>query len=157
MSSNTSCDPCSRSDETLPATKWCVDCEDALCINCVKAHKGNRICMSHHIIDIEVISTLPGEVLTTQVKCSRHPDFIIDFFCNQHHVICCRNCMSEEHRSCDQFMPLEMASNNAKTSSLLHDISEGLKQVHLTLKTTVQNRHENRDRLKIEGPSSNRY
>jgi hypothetical protein len=54
-------------------------------------------------------------------------------------------------------MPLEMASNNAKTSSLLHDISEGMKQVHLTLKTTVQNRHENRDRLKIEGPSSNRY
>jgi sugar lactone lactonase YvrE len=106
--------------------------------------------MSHHIIDIEAISTLPGEVLTTQVKCSRHPDFIKDFFCNQHHVICCRNCMSEQHRSCDKFMPLEMASKNAKTSSLLHDISDGMTQVHLTLKTAVQNRQENRDRVKIE-------
>jgi hypothetical protein len=47
-------------------------------------------------------------------------------------------------------MPLEMASNNAKTSSLFHDISEGMKQVHLTLKTTVQNRQQNRDRMKID-------
>jgi hypothetical protein len=36
---------------------------------------------------------------------------------------------------CDQFLPLEMASNNAKTSSLFDDISQGMKQVHLTLKT----------------------
>jgi hypothetical protein len=76
-----------------PATKWCVDCEDALCINCVKAHRGSRVSMTHHVIGIEVISTLPGEVLTTQEKCSRHPDFIMNFFCNQHHVICCQNCM----------------------------------------------------------------
>ena len=150
MSSNTSCDPCSRSDENLPATKWCVDCEDALCINCVKAHKGNKICKSHHIICIEAISTLHDEVLTTQAKCFRHPDFIMDFFCNQHHVICCRNCMSEDHRSCDKVMPLEMASNNAKTSSLFHEISEGMKHIHLTLKTTVQNRKQNRDRMKID-------
>ena len=106
--------------------------------------------MTHHVIDIEIISTLPGEVLTTQEKCSRHPDFIMDFFCNQHHVICCRSCMSEDHRSCDKVMPLEMASNNAKTSSLFHDISEGMKEVHVTLKKAVQNRLENRERMKID-------
>jgi hypothetical protein len=80
MSLNTSCDPCTRIDENTLATKWCVDCEDALCINCLTAHKGNRASMPHHVIDIEVISTLPGEVLTTQEKCSRHPDFIMNFF-----------------------------------------------------------------------------
>jgi hypothetical protein len=114
MSLNTSCDPCTRIDENCPATKWCVDCEDALCISCVKSHKGSRVSMTHHVIDIEAISTLPDEVLTIQTKCSKHPDFIMDFFCNQHHVICCRKCMSEDHRSCDKVMPLEMASNNAK-------------------------------------------
>ena len=150
MSLNNRCDPCTRIDENVPASKWCVDCEDALCITCLKSHKGSKVSMTHHVIDMEVISTLPDEVLTTQTKCSRHPDFIIDIFCNQHHVICCRNCMSEEHRSCDQVMPLEMESNNAKTSLLFDDISQGMKQVHLTLKTAVQNRRENRDRMKIE-------
>jgi hypothetical protein len=106
--------------------------------------------MTHHVIDIDAISTLPGEVLTTQEKCSRHPDFIMDFFCNQHHVICCRNCMAEDHRSCDKVMPLEMASNNAKTSPLFHDISEGMTQVHVTLKTAVQDRRNNRGKMKIE-------
>ena len=150
MSLNTRCDPCTRIDENVPASKWCVDCEDALCITCVKSHKGNKVTMTHHVIDMEMISTLPDEVLTTQTKCSRHPDFIMDFFCNQHHVICCRSCMSEDHRSCDKFVPLEMASNNSKTSSLFDDISQGMKQVHLTLKTAVQNRRENRDRMIIE-------
>jgi hypothetical protein len=42
--------------------------------------------MTHHVIDMEVISTLPDEVLTTQTKCSKHPDFIMDFFCSQHDV-----------------------------------------------------------------------
>jgi hypothetical protein len=81
--------------ENSPATKWCVDCEDALCVSCAKAHKGSKTSMGHHVIDIDAISTFPGEVLTTQEKCSRHPDFIMDFFCNQHHVICCRSCMGE--------------------------------------------------------------
>ena len=150
MSLHTSCDPCTRIEENSPATKWCVDCEDALCVNCVKAHKCSKISMGHHVIDIDAISALPGEVLTIQEKCSRHPDFIIDFFCNQHDVICCRNCVSKDHRSCDKVMPLEMASNNAKKSSFFHDISEGMKQVHLTLKTTVQNRQQHRDRMKID-------
>ena len=30
-----------------------VDCEDVLCINCVKADKGSKTSMSHHVIDIE--------------------------------------------------------------------------------------------------------
>ena len=150
MSLNTRCHSCTRIDENVPASKWCVDCEDALCVTCVKSHKGSKVSMTHHVIDMEVISTLSDEVLTTQTKCSNHPDFIMDFFCNQHHVICCRRCMSEDHRSCDKVMPLEMASNNAKTSSLFQDISQSMKQVHLMLKTVVQNRRENRDRMKIE-------
>ena len=129
MSLNNRCDPCTRIDENVPASKWCVDCEDALCITCVKSHKGSKVSMTHHVTDMEVISTLPDEVLTTQTKCSKHPSFLMDIFCSQHDVTCCRSCMSEDHRSCDKVMPLEMASNNAKTSSLFHDISQSMKQV----------------------------
>ena len=150
MSLNTCCDPCSRVDESSSATRWCVDCEDALCINCVKAHKGHKASTNHHVIDIGVISTLPTEALKTQTTCSRHPDYIMDFFCIQHQISCCGNCILEEHRSCDKVMPLEKASENAKTSSLFHDISDGMQYVQLTLKKVVQNRQENKDRMKIE-------
>jgi hypothetical protein len=47
-------------------------------------------------------------------------------------------------------MPLAKASENAKTSFLFHDISDGMKYVQLTLKNVVQNRQENKDRMKIE-------
>jgi len=150
MSLNTRCDPCSRVDESSSATRWCVDCEDALCMNCVKGHKGNKASTNHHVIDIDVISTLPAEALKTQKNCSRHPDYSMDFFCTQHQISCCGNCIPEDHRSCDKVMPLGKASLNAKTSSLLHDISDGMKYVQSTLKTVVQNRQENKDRMKIE-------
>ena len=114
MSLNTRCNPCSRVDESSSATRWCVDCEDALCINCVKAHKGHKASTNHHVIDIGVISTLPTEALKTQTTCSRHPDYIMDFFCTHHQISCCGNCILEEHRSCDKVMPLEKASENAK-------------------------------------------
>ena len=150
MSLNTRCDPCSRVDESSSATRWCVDCEDALCINCVKAHKGNKASTNHHVIDIDAISTLPAEALKTQTKCSRHPDYIMDFFCTQHQINCCGNCIPDMHRSCDRVMPLAKASENAKTSFLFHDILDGMKYVQLTLKKVVQNRQENKDRMKIE-------
>jgi len=150
MSLNTRCNPCSRVDESSSATRWCVDCEDALCMNCVKAHKGSKASTNHHVIDIDVISTLPAEALKTQTKCSRHPHFIMNFFCTQHQISCCGNCISEEHRSCDRIMPLAKASENAKKSALFHDISDGMKYVQLTLKKVVQNRQENKDRMKIE-------
>jgi hypothetical protein len=54
------------------------------------------------------------------------------------------------HRSCDRVMPLAKASENAKTSFLFHDILDGMKYVQLTLKKVVQNRQENKDRMKIE-------
>jgi hypothetical protein len=50
-----------------------VDCEDALCITCVKAHKSSKSSTSHHVIDIDATSTLPGEVLTTQTKLLASP------------------------------------------------------------------------------------
>jgi hypothetical protein len=54
----------------------CVDCEDALCITCVKSHKGSKVSMTHHVNDMEVISTLSDEVLTTQTKCPTRPIFL---------------------------------------------------------------------------------
>ena len=145
MSLNTRCDLCSRVEESSTATRWCVDCEDALCMNCVKGHKGNKASTNHH-----VISMLPAESQKIQTKCSRHARYIMDHVCIQHQIICCGNCKLEEHRISDPVMPLEQASENAKTSSLFHHISDGMKYVQLTLKKVVQNRQENKDRMKIE-------
>jgi hypothetical protein len=58
----------------------------------------------------------------------------------QHQISCCGNCIPDMHRSCDRVMPLAKASENAKTSFLFHDISDGMKYVQLTLKNVVQNR-----------------
>jgi hypothetical protein len=41
--------------------------------------------------------------------------------------------MSEDHRSCDKFMPLEIASNNAKTSSLYTSYAKSIFTIYTPL------------------------
>jgi hypothetical protein len=48
------------------------------------------------------------------------------------------------------YTPSGSRGTNAKTSFLFHDISDGMQYVQLTLKKVVQNRQENKDRMKIE-------
>lgn len=151
MASNSQCGPCARGDECSTATKWCVNCEDSLCVSCVKSHKVNKATNSHHIIDLDAISDISREKLNSQKPCSKHPSFIMDFFCSQHDCICCRSCIAEDHRTCTALIPVEIASKDSKTSSLHNDILEELKGIRSTLNTVVQNRNEGKDKLVENG------
>lgn len=149
--SSQQCDPCSRLYKNSEATSWCFECEESLCTDCVQAHKASKASMNHHIIDLKDDSIIkPNQTLPIQRYCSVHPEFVLDFFCTQHDATCCRHCMSEVHRSCDKVVPIEIASKGAKTSSFCGDISDGMKQVHSTLQTIIQNRTVNLETIKQE-------
>lgn len=149
--SNPQCDPCSRLYKNSEATSWCLECEESLCTDCVQAHKASKASMNHHTIDLKEASIInQNQTLPIQRNCSVHPEFVLDFFCTQHDATCCRHCMSEVHRSCDKVVPLEIASKGAKTSSFCGDISDGMKQVHSTLQTIIQNRTDNLETIKQE-------
>ena len=149
--SNPQCDQCSRLYKNSEATSWCFECEESLCTDCVDAHKASKASMNHHTIDLKEVSIIKqNQTLPIQRNCSVHPEFVLDFFCTQHDAPCCRHCMSEVHRSCDKVVPLEIASKGAKTSSFCDDISDGMKQVHSTLQSVIQNRTVNLETIKQE-------
>ena len=112
MATGSSCDPCFRIDNTSDkqAAKYCVDCEDKLCFDCIRAHKGSKASFNHHIIHLDVAYSLPEESIASKRICKRHSDFIMDFFCTFHDTLCCRNCIADDHRSCDKVVPLEKAA-----------------------------------------------
>ena len=145
MATGFSCDPCFRIDNTSDkqAAKYCVDCEDKLCFDCIRAHKGNKASVNHHIIDLRVAYSLPEESIASKRICTRHSDFIMDFFCTFHDTLCCRNCIADDHRSCDKVVPLEKAVEGVKTSAVYADVSEGLKHICSTYDSIVKDKEEN--------------
>lgn len=150
MTSNSQCDPCSRVKKSSAATKWCVDCEDALCNDCMTAHRGSKASMHHQIKEQKTASVLQPECLVSNKQCAKHPEFILEFVCACHDSLCCKTCISEDHHSCNKVIPIETASVNAKGSSLYKNITLGINQIQETLNKVLNSRRENKYRIKQE-------
>ena len=136
------CDPCIEEGKNSTAVKYCSDCEEKLCGDCAGSHLRFKAFRSHHVIDLSSIgSRIPT---SSKINCEIHPDVQIDYFCNQHDVVCCRVCLPEGHRTCENVLPLEFASKDIISSSLLSDTLKELDHMTETLDKLVSNREENR-------------
>ena len=83
-----------------------------------------------------------------KINCEIHTDVQIDYFCSQHDVVCCRTCLSDNHRSCETVLPLDFASKDVKNSSLLFDMLKEQDNMTKTLEKMEENRDENKKLLK---------
>ncbi|XP_071177796.1 protein wech-like [Mytilus edulis] len=153
MSSHSFCAPCARIDNSSPSVKFCMDCEETLCNECLRAHKTIKILMSHHLIDLEASLAMPVKVMSSQNHCSFHSDFILDFYCTYHDSVCCQSCISIEHRGCDKVLTLKEASKDIKASALLSNTTEGLNQILLTTEEIIKNRKSNIQKIEDGGTS----
>ena len=136
------CDPCIKEGNNSTAVKYCSDCEDKLCGDCAGSHLRFKAFKSHHVIDLSCMgSRMPT---SSKINCDIHPNVQIDYFCCQHDAVCCRVCLPESHRTCENVLPLEFASKDIIYSSLLSDTLKEFDHMTETLETLVSNREDNR-------------
>ena len=145
MASADLCDPCLERNKTVHAEKYCSECVEKLCAECTESHRLFKALKSHHVIDLSSIGVriLPS----SKINCEIHTDVQVYYFCNQHDVVCCRACLSNSHKSCETVIPLDFASKDVKTSSLLSDTLKELDNMTETLANIVEDRDDNRKLL----------
>ncbi|CAG2201937.1 unnamed protein product [Mytilus edulis] len=68
---------------------------------------------------------------------------ILDYYCTDHEIVCCRACISNEHRVCQNVLPLELASKDVKKSALFNDVMEDITHLITTLNALDNNRQSN--------------
>ncbi|VDI80044.1 Hypothetical predicted protein [Mytilus galloprovincialis] len=119
-SPNIFCGTCSRGSKSTKAIKYCTDCEDGLCSDCVDFHGRIKSCASHHVIDVNVIDV---NSFIVNKSCDVHPDMVLELFCSDHDALCCRSCMVSDHRSCDKLLPIEVAAKGVKSSTMFENIN----------------------------------
>ena len=142
MASANICDPCIEEGKNSTAVKYCSDCEEKLCGECSGFHLRFKKFKSHHVIDLSSIgSRIPT---SSKINCEIHPDIQIDYFCSQHDAVCCRVCLPESHRTCENVLPLEFASKDIINSSILSVTLNEFDHMIETLDKLVSNREDNR-------------
>ncbi|XP_071179109.1 uncharacterized protein [Mytilus edulis] len=119
-SPNMFCGTCGRRSKSTKAVKYCTDCKDGLCSDCVDFHGSIKICASHHVIDVNVID---GNPVIVNKSCDVHPDMVLEYFCSDHDTLCCRLCIASDHRSCDKLLPIEVAAKGVKSSTMYEEIN----------------------------------
>ncbi|XP_071178110.1 uncharacterized protein [Mytilus edulis] len=115
------CGICSRRSRSTKSVKYCTDCEDGLCTECLDFHAHIKSFDTHHTIDIDVVE---GKPLVVNKFCKVHPDMVLEYFCTDHDTMCCRSCIASDHRSCDKLLPIEVSAKGVKSSTMYEEIAK---------------------------------
>lgn len=144
---NVECEPCKARDRNVSSLHWCVNCEEALCIDCTEHHRAMKVSRNHQLVDI---AEMPAQVNITSQSCLKHDELPFDYFCVAHDTLCCKECLAMTHRSCEKVMSVDMASKGAKQSQSYLDIIELLKQILETTQAFTKDRTDNIQHLETE-------
>ncbi|KAK1880651.1 E3 ubiquitin-protein ligase TRIM71 [Dissostichus eleginoides] len=149
---------CSSCDEENPATSHCLDCQEYLCDNCVRAHQRVRLTKDHfierlgenlHLSRLNVNSNSGQQSLAQSLQnnfallslfqdhmsfCQHHDNEVFLFFCETCSVPICRECSVGRHMG-HTFVYLQDAVQDCRsiTIQLLSDAQQGRQAVQLSM------------------------
>ena len=72
----------------------------------------------------------------------KHDELPFEYFCVDHDVICCKECLVESYRTCAKAMSIEITSKGAKRSQYFIDSLQLLEQVLETVNEYTKDRRE---------------
>lgn len=94
------CDPCFRRKDKVIASKWCKECAEALCEQCVAFHKSLKYSQNHTLMEFEELRQQPIKNTLPRPPCPHHENTTLGFFCEDHKKVCCSSCVTVDHRKC---------------------------------------------------------
>ncbi|XP_063408785.1 uncharacterized protein LOC134692264 [Mytilus trossulus] len=121
------CDVCQLQNISKPASSWCSECEEAICIECDDLHTRRKLTKNHKTISIRDYLNLPRSALEIKHHCSVHEEKY-EFYCTNHVSPCCVKCVKEDHKKCE-IDSLRDVVQNIKTSSSVTNIEHNLSEI----------------------------
>ncbi|XP_060587036.1 uncharacterized protein LOC132742315 [Ruditapes philippinarum] len=109
------CSMCKNKGTNTEGEKFCVDCHDYFCRNCVQVHNVVPVLVGHKVLDKSQVKsgTSIGLPRAPTERCDRHSHKHIDMYCQNHDKVGCSTCMAVDHRFCkDTFYIPEFIQNN---------------------------------------------
>lgn len=118
---STNCTVCESQSIINTAVKWCFECDEAFCPDCLKYHSNVKSTKGHAVIGVSDLKELPEFVLKIKHHCEDH-GALFQNYCLCHEKPCCRICINSTHKNCTDMPPLEDVTKDARNSIALEDI-----------------------------------
>ena len=136
------CGICESQHITKCAGHWCPECEEGLCSDCQKHHSLSKATRTHGIISIENYKKLPKSISEIVHKCKDH-EMKYTIYCPKHDTICCPVCLSRNHKKCDDLMAIPELIKAAKTSPIIGNMEQSLRDMKHNIGIAVKDREGN--------------
>ncbi|XP_060564174.1 uncharacterized protein LOC132723465 [Ruditapes philippinarum] len=100
------CSLCAADGKNKEAAKFCIDCGEYLCGNCLNDHNKFPKMKSHKVVDPSEQSTICRTNQTTSIAptiticCEKHNGKPLEMFCSDHDEVCCAVCIALYHSVC---------------------------------------------------------
>ncbi|XP_071168982.1 protein wech-like [Mytilus edulis] len=141
-SSTVICGVCESQHMTSNADFWCPECDEGLCLECLKHHNASKATRNHGVIPVDNYKQLPPSIADISQYCSQH-DRKFQMYCPQHESVCCPLCIHSNHANCVGILSLEKVIQTAKTSVILESFDQNVKNIKMNIERVVKDRKQN--------------
>lgn len=140
------CQPCNDVGNSVPARKFCQDCQQFLCQICCEDHKKFNSLKHHVLLNMSELTAysftghLTSPVANSSaitrshkpkrptVTCDKHKEKLVSFFCPQHSTAVCEVCVLLGHKLCVvDYIP--DISDNYQNKSEYRNLRDDLKRL----------------------------
>ncbi|XP_063417449.1 uncharacterized protein LOC134699976 [Mytilus trossulus] len=145
----TKCTVCESQFIVKTAVKWCFECDEAFCSDCLKYHSNTKLTKTHAVIDVSDLQELPKFVLNIKHHCEEH-EALFQNYCLSHERPCCRKCINSTHKNCTDLPPLDEAIKNVRSSTALEDLPERLQNLKKYLEGICHEKESNATKIRTQ-------
>ncbi|XP_063417372.1 uncharacterized protein LOC134699903 [Mytilus trossulus] len=145
----TNCTVCEAQSAVKAAVKWCSECEETFCLDCLKYHSNAKSTKSHAVIDVSDQKELPDFVLNIKQHCGEH-GALFQNYCLSHEQPCCRKCINSTHKNCIDMPPLDDFIKDVSKSAAVEDIQKRLQNLKRYYERLCQEKEENAKEIKTQ-------
>ncbi|KAK3609438.1 hypothetical protein CHS0354_001369 [Potamilus streckersoni] len=134
------CDSCNTEAGAVSAEGFCVFCKEAMCRDCLKVHRRQKISKDHTIISVDELECNPENVmkLAEGFTCSEHHGEEIKYYCKDHKVPCCGTCFFKGHKLCSKVIDLKEELPALLCDSKPDDTIADMKKIEIHLKKFME-------------------
>ncbi|XP_076117532.1 uncharacterized protein LOC143085186 [Mytilus galloprovincialis] len=129
------CGACKRHQQQSMAKFWCKECDETFCEKCNTMHTWMKLSSTHLVVALEELesNTSGIDLHAVSEQCNTHPQNNIELFCFNHEQLCCIQCVSLNHRSCENVKSIEEITGSDDVCDTLHDKLESIKYAAIKL------------------------
>ncbi|OWF53694.1 tripartite motif-containing protein 2-like [Mizuhopecten yessoensis] len=121
------CKPCqTKGNLNNPASFWCKTMNENFCDTC-KVHLHDIIHNDCDILNVTGNHSKRQKKETSAPRCYQHGEQMVRY-CEDHQILCCNECVIEDHRSCVKVPKVTAYCQKVKAGSQLEDMQAALKK-----------------------------